>query len=173
MNYFFTCKINIGVTLSRTAPGSIKCPYFAFHYFTQSEKLYMTQKVIAYSANDQVLQSFEVFFLVAKYEFCLLACDTQIQSGKFNVFFFENFDPRATVDLIDRVLLFPGKMLVFGWISPDLEANRVYYWSYSESIHISQILVLIFITKLSCTKFFTRKVMSKAGPRISFLGAYN
>ena len=88
-------------------------------------------------------------------------------------FFSENFDPGATVDLIDTVLLFPGKMLVFGWISPDLEANRVYYWSYSESIHISQILVLIFITKLSSTKFFTRKVMSKAGPRISFLGAYN
>ena len=42
-------------------------------------------------------------------------------------FFPENFDPGATVDLIDTVLLFPGKMLVFGWISPDLEANRVYY----------------------------------------------
>ena len=38
------------------------------HYFAHFEKLYMTQKLYAYSANDHVLKSIEVFFLVAKYK---------------------------------------------------------------------------------------------------------
>ena len=49
----------------------------------------------------------------------------RFQTGKCNIFFSEIFDPSATVDLIDTVFLFPGKMLVFGWLSPDLEANGV------------------------------------------------
>ena len=70
------------------------------------------KKLCAFIVNNHVLRSFDIFYWQNFYfQKCL---------------FFRNFDPRTTVGLMETGLLFPGKMFVFCWNLPYLEANAVY-----------------------------------------------
>ena len=51
-----------GVTLSRNAPGSIKCPYFDTIISHTLKNYKRLKKLRANSANDHVVQSFEAIF---------------------------------------------------------------------------------------------------------------
>ena len=55
-------------------------------------------------------------------------------------FFFSEIFTHKTVGLIEKGLLFPGKMLVSHCNLPYLEVNRIYKWPYCGCMHNSHVL---------------------------------
>ena len=62
LNYSLSVKSISGVTLSGNPPGIIKCPYFDTIISHTLKNWKWLKTLCADSANDHVLQSFEVFF---------------------------------------------------------------------------------------------------------------
>ena len=100
-------KLTQDVTLSEISLLSIKCPYFDGHYLANLKKCKWLKKLSAYSVKDCALQGFELFFLWQN-NFLVSYSDFKLEE----LMFFHEILTSATVGMIEKRMLFPGKFLV-------------------------------------------------------------